>query len=134
MRLIRGLILIIFFLLSAANLCLADDAVSNIRLNVKAFTLKNGMMFLIVERSTTPQIACRLAVRAGSALEERGKSGTAHVLEHMMFKGTKNFGTLDVKKDQELQERIEKAYQMILAEERKRNPDNTLIREKYNDR
>jgi predicted Zn-dependent peptidase len=52
------------------------------------------------------------------------------LLEHMMFKGTKNFGTLDPKKDVELQQRIETAYQVVLAEQQKRDPDRELIREK----
>jgi len=111
----------------AVSFCLAEDSTLKIRLDVKEFTLKNGMRFLIVERHTTPQVACRIAIRAGSALEEAGKTGIAHLLEHMMFKGTKNFGTLDFKKDQELQEQIEAAYQVVLAEERKRKPDQTLI-------
>ncbi len=111
-------------------MCLAEDPTQDIKLNVKEFTLENGMLFLIVERSTTPQVACRVAIRAGSALEQTGKTGIAHLLEHMMFKGTKNFGTLDVKKDQELQEKIEAAYQVILAEEHKRKPDKMLIKTK----
>jgi predicted Zn-dependent peptidase len=45
----------------------------------------------------------------------------------MMFKGTKNFGTLDFKKDEELQKRIEAAYQAVVAEKNKRNPDQELI-------
>jgi len=73
----------------------------------KEFSLKNGMLFILVERPTSPQVACRLSIRAGSALEDTGKTGIAHLLEHMMFKGTKNFGTLDVQRDQELQTQIE---------------------------
>ncbi len=88
------------------------------------------MQFLVVERHTVPQVACRVAIRAGSALEETGKTGIAHMLEHMMFKGTKNFGTLDWKRDQELQQKIEAAYQVVLKEQLKRNPDQALIREK----
>ena len=106
---------------------LALSSASNIKLDIKEFTLKNGMLFLIVERPTTPQVACRVAIRAGSALEESGKTGIAHLLEHMMFKGTKNFGTVDVKKDQELQEQIEAAYQVVHEEELKRQPDQALI-------
>ncbi len=98
--------------------------------NVQSFTLDNGMLFLVVERHTTPQVACRLAIRAGAALEERGKTGIAHMLEHMMFKGTKNFGTLDPERDRELQQKIESAYQEVLDERRKRNPDQDRIREK----
>ena len=132
-RLLNKLFLGVFFLIIASSICLADDSVSKIKLDIKEFKLKNGMMFLVVERHTTPQVACRLTIRAGSALEETGKTGIAHLLEHMMFKGTKNFGTMDVKKDQELQEQIEAAYQVVLAEKRKRNPDKAVIKEKMDE-
>jgi len=108
----------------------AKDKDLDIHLDVKEFTLGNGMLFLVVERPVTPQVACRVAIRAGSALEDRGKTGIAHLLEHMMFKGTKNFGTLDFREDAELQEKIDAAYQVILAEELKRSPDQELIKAK----
>jgi len=117
-------------LLASSSLCMAKNPTSYIKMDVKEFHLENGMMFLIVDRPTTPQVACRVAIRAGSALEETGKTGIAHLLEHMMFKGTKNFGTLDQKRDMELQGSIEAAYQTVLAEQGKRNPDQALIREK----
>jgi len=91
-------IIVSWLLLATSILCMADDSAPYSKIDVKEFTLKNGMMFLIVERPTIPQVACRVAIRAGSALEDTGKTGIAHLLEHMMFKGTKNFGTLDVKK------------------------------------
>lgn len=130
MRLFRVIFVGWLVLAVGVGVCLAVDAASTIRLDVKEFKLKNGMQFLIVERPTTPQVACRVAIRAGSALEETGKTGIAHLLEHMMFKGTKNFGTLDFKKDQKLQEQIEAAYQVVLAEEAKRHPDQALIESK----
>ncbi|MFH0844139.1 MAG: pitrilysin family protein, partial [Pseudomonadota bacterium] len=117
-------------LLAAVPSSSAKESPLRMGLEVKEFTLENGMMFLIVERPATPQVACRLAIRAGSALEESGKTGIAHLLEHMMFKGTKNFGTLDFKKDRELQDKIEEAYQVVLAEQQKREPDRALIKEK----
>ena len=120
----------LLLMLLIANICLASSAPVDIKLNVKEFQLENGMLFLVVERPATPQVACRLAIRAGSALEQSGKTGIAHLLEHMMFKGTKNFGTLDVTKDQQLQNQIEEAYQTILSEKQKRNPDPELIEEK----
>jgi predicted Zn-dependent peptidase len=125
------------FLFSLSMLLLASSvfgpsarAALETNIDVEEFTLENGMVFLVVKRSTTPQVAVRLAVRAGSALEEAGKTGIAHLLEHMMFKGTKNFGTLDVDKDRDLQEKIEAAYQTILREEQKRQPDLDLIKAK----
>jgi len=129
-RLFRAILVGWLVLAVGATICLAEDPASEIRLDVKEFKLKNGMQFLIVERPTTPQVACRVAIRAGSALEQTGKTGIAHLLEHMMFKGTKNFGTSDFKKDQELQAQIEAAYQVVLAEEAKRHPDKALIESK----
>jgi len=123
----------LFVVLLTIMLCLPASWAGpspSLHLNVKSFQLENGMLFLVVERPTVPQVACRIAIRAGSALEDAGRTGIAHLLEHMMFKGTKNFGTLDPERDQALQSRIEAAYQVILGEERKRNPDKDLIQEK----
>ncbi len=108
----------------------ATDSAYDLNVNVQSFVLNNGMLFLVVERSATPQVACRLAIRAGSALEETGKTGIAHMLEHMLFKGTKNFGSLDHRKDQQLQEQIEAAYQVVLEEQRRRQPNTGLIQKK----
>lgn len=109
-----------------------SDAHASLETNidVEEFTLDNGMLFLVVNRPAMPQVAVRLAIRAGSALEETGKTGIAHLLEHMMFKGTKNFGTLDAEKDQELQKKIEAAYQVVLKEKESRHPDRELIQSK----
>lgn len=130
MRSLKAFFLGLLILLLAGNFCFADDTLSKIKIDVQEFRLKNGMLFLIVERHTTPQVATRLAIRAGSALEKSGKTGIAHVLEHMMFKGTKNFGTLDFQKDEQLQNQIENAYQIVLAEKQKRKPDPVLIQQK----
>ena len=115
---------------SAASLSGAASRQQKLNIDVKEFQLDNGMLFLVVERPTAPQIASRLAIRAGSALEQAGKTGIAHLLEHMMFKGTKNFGSLDPQKDRQLQEAIEEAFQAVLAENRRRNPDKDKIRNK----
>jgi predicted Zn-dependent peptidase len=113
--------------------CYANSGPDEPSVEVKEFRLRNGMQFLLVERHTTPQVACRLAIRAGSALEEQGRTGIAHLLEHMMFKGTSNFGTLNPERDRELQDKIESAYQIIAAEQQKRKPDETLIRAKLSE-
>ncbi|MBW1997569.1 MAG: insulinase family protein [Deltaproteobacteria bacterium] len=129
-RIFKALLIASCLIFFAASVFQAVAQGSEFGLAVKEFTLDNGMLFLVVERPVSPQVACRLAIRAGAALEERGKTGIAHMLEHMMFKGTKNFGTLDYKRDQELQEKIEAAYQVIKAELVKRHPDRDLIARK----
>ena len=128
---IKKLLLFGFLLLFlTADPIPAADSTLDIQLNVKEFQLENGMLFLVVERPATPQVAVRLAIRAGSSLEETGRTGIAHLLEHMMFKGTKNFGTLDIAKDAKLQQQIEAAYQSILSEQEKRSPNEKLIEQK----
>ncbi len=129
MRTIKFLFLTLALLVLSAGIAAAAST-DDIQIDVKHFQLKNGMLFLVVNRPAAAQVACRLAIRAGSALEDRGKTGIAHLLEHMMFKGTKNFGSLDFRKDEDLQARIEAAYQLVLAEQRKRHPDKELIDKK----
>ena len=106
MRIIKIIIQTLIILLLTGEVFAVADTTDDININVQTFQLDNGMLFLVVERPATPQVACRLAIRAGSALEDTGKTGIAHLLEHMLFKGTKNFGSLDHMKDQELQIRI----------------------------
>ncbi len=132
MKIIARIFLTALLLSTTATIQTAA-AVPGINIDVQQFTLENGMQFLVVERHASPQVACRIAIRAGSALEATGKTGIAHMLEHMMFKGTKNFGTLDYKKDEELQQRIEAAYQVILAQRDKRQPDQTIIDQKLSE-
>ena len=130
MNIFKSLLFGLFLLLSTLNPWLAEASPETVKVDVQEFKLKNDMLFLIVERPTTPQVACRIAIRAGSAFESTGKTGIAHMLEHMMFKGTKNFGTTDFKRDFELQELIDAAYRVILEEKNKRHPDQDLIQTK----
>lgn len=74
---------------------------------VKTVTLKNGFTLLIAERGHAPVFTGQIWVKVGSADEEWGKSGSAHLLEHMAFKGTKEIGTTDYEKESALLKRQE---------------------------
>lgn len=52
-------------------------------------TLKNGLKVIVQEDHRAPVVVSQVWYRAGSLDEVDGKTGVAHVLEHMMFKGTK---------------------------------------------
>jgi zinc protease len=54
------------------------------------YLLKNGLKVIIKEDHRAPTVAHMVWYKAGSIDEVNGKTGVAHVLEHMMFKGTKN--------------------------------------------
>ena len=56
-----------------------------------SFMLKNGMKVVIIENKRAPVIAQMIWYNFGSGVEEIGKSGLAHFMEHLMFKGTRKF-------------------------------------------
>ena len=60
--------------------------------DVKTFTLKNGMKFLIVEDFTIPNANMYLFYKVGSRNEYQGITGLSHFFEHMMFNGAKKYG------------------------------------------
>ena len=63
----------------------------DIRLSVERYQLKNGLTVLLHPDSRIPYIHHLFMVRVGSGDEEPGKTGLAHLFEHMMFRGTKRF-------------------------------------------
>ncbi|MBC7698758.1 MAG: insulinase family protein [Bacteroidia bacterium] len=56
---------------------------------IEEFKLKNGLKLIVQEDHRSPVVVSQVWYRAGSIDEVNGKTGVAHVLEHMMFKGTK---------------------------------------------
>lgn len=58
----------------------------------ETFTLANGMQVLVIPDHRVPVVTHMVWYRIGAADEEPGKSGLAHFLEHLMFKGTKKVG------------------------------------------
>ncbi|PKO53786.1 MAG: peptidase M16 [Betaproteobacteria bacterium HGW-Betaproteobacteria-20] len=58
-------------------------------ISVQEFKLDNGLKVVVQEDHRSPVVVSQVWYRAGSIDEVNGKTGVAHVLEHMMFKGTK---------------------------------------------
>jgi zinc protease len=56
--------------------------------NTHEFQLANGLKLIVREDHRAPTVAHMVWYRAGSMDEVNGRTGVAHVLEHMMFKGT----------------------------------------------
>lgn len=94
---------------------------------VREHTMKNGMKLLIVERHTSPTIAAWIRFRVGSVDERSDERGIAHLLEHMLFKGTKTLGTSDYEAEKPLLDRIEEVAQRILLEKAKRESGNAAL-------
>ena len=77
--------LIFFFLL------ITTDAIAKKIFDAKFFELKNGLKVIVIENKRAPVVAQMIWYKFGSGVEENGKSGLAHFMEHLMFKGTKKF-------------------------------------------
>jgi zinc protease len=68
-----------------ALLCLTRAALAE---TVTTFTLDNGLEVVVIEDHRAPVVVQMIWYKAGAADEPPGKSGIAHFLEHLMFKGT----------------------------------------------
>ena len=69
-----------------ASLCFSSLAMSA---EIQEFKLDNGLKIVVQEDHRAPVVVSQVWYRAGALDEVNGKTGVAHVLEHMMFKGTK---------------------------------------------
>ncbi len=72
--------------------------------------LSNGMTVYISADPQEPSIVAHIAVRAGGGQDPQKSTGLAHYLEHMLFKGTSQLGTLDYAKEKVHLDKIEKLY------------------------
>jgi predicted Zn-dependent peptidase len=79
--------------------------------------LDNGMKFLLVVRPGEPNISAGWIAKVGSVHERPGITGTAHLFEHMMFKGTHVIGTKDAKRDLEIDAELDALKAEIRKEE-----------------
>src|SRR6476659_1929763 len=69
------------------------QAARNVRVDFKETTLKNGLRVITVEDHSAPVIAVSVTYNVGSRNEIKGRTGFAHLFEHMMFKGSQNVGS-----------------------------------------
>src|SRR5436190_16426833 len=65
----------------------------SINVNLKETRLANGLRVITVEDHSAPVIAIDITYQVGSRNERQGRTGFAHLFEHMMYKGSENVGT-----------------------------------------
>jgi predicted Zn-dependent peptidase len=80
-------------LLVSAMMLTSVEAQRKISVNYKETTLKNGLRVITVEDHSAPVIALSITYNVGSRNERKGRTGFAHLFEHMMFKGSENVGS-----------------------------------------
>jgi predicted Zn-dependent peptidase len=98
-----------------SGLAAAQDVASfEKRITVKK--LPNGLTLLICERPEAPVFSFFTLVDAGSAQDPMGKTGLAHMFEHMAFKGTDKIGTTDYAAEKPALAKVEVAYAAYIDE------------------
>lgn len=85
--------------------------VTNDPSKARFYTLKNGLTVVLSQNNKKPVIYYRAAVRAGSNTDPKHATGLAHYLEHLLFKGTDKFGTMDYAKEKPLLDKIDALYE-----------------------
>lgn len=80
--------------LSAAAASFASD-LPQLKLGIRDTTLANGLRVLVYPDHKVPTVACQIFYATGSIHEHPGGTGIAHMLEHMLFKGTRKVGITD---------------------------------------
>src|ERR1700716_650089 len=78
--------------------------------------LANGLTIIICERPEAPVFSFFTHVDAGSVQDPMGKTGLAHMFEHMAFKGTDTIGTRDYAGEKVALAKVEDAYAAFIAQ------------------
>ena len=89
----RFLVGLLMCALVSAGSIFAVPKASKIGVNFKETKLKNGLRVITVEDHSAPVIALSITYNVGSRNERQGRTGFAHLFEHMMFKGSENVGS-----------------------------------------
>ena len=87
------------------------ESFANDPLNTRIYTLDNGLKVYLSVYKDAPRVQTYIAVRAGSKNDPADATGLAHYLEHMLFKGTDKYGSLDFEKEKVLIDQIEALYE-----------------------
>ncbi|MEO1184476.1 MAG: insulinase family protein, partial [Cyanobacteria bacterium J06636_27] len=81
--------------------------------NLTEFKLDNGMKFIVLRRPQAPVVSFLTYADVGGVDEPDGKTGIAHFLEHLAFKGTDRIGTKNYAKEKRLLERLDKLAEQV---------------------
>ncbi|MBP5259630.1 MAG: insulinase family protein, partial [Paludibacteraceae bacterium] len=99
-------------LLMAAACATRYESVQGDPMNTRIYTLDNGLKLYLTVNKDEPRIQTYIAVRSGSKNDPSDNTGLAHYLEHMMFKGTRQFGTQDFAAEKPMLDAIDSLFEV----------------------
>ena len=92
-------------------------------MSAQIYQLDNGLTVYLTENREEPRFYAEISVRTGSKHDPAEATGIAHYLEHMLFKGTQNVGTLDYEKEKPHLDKITDLYEAHFHET---DPENRV--------
>lgn len=101
----------------------SETPLSGLELPVSEVVLDNGMRFLLLPRPGAPTVAFVVEYAVGGVNEVPGTTGIAHLLEHLLFKGSTTLGTTDVEAERRWFARIDAVHDSLRNEAASRRPD-----------
>lgn len=96
---------------------------------VVSYTLPNGLKLLILEKHFVPTVSFTMVFKVGNVDGQQSKTGLAHLMEHMAFKGTKTINSTGYDKEKIALDRVEVAAKALIAEESSDTPDLKKLEE-----
>lgn len=114
-KLTTGLLSLVLLLLAAIPAIAARHdfvTVPGDPLNTLQYTLPNGLKVFMSVNKDRPRIQTYIAVRVGGKNDPAETTGLAHYFEHLMFKGTEQFGTSDYAAEKPLLDQIEQLFEV----------------------
>jgi predicted Zn-dependent peptidase len=117
-------------LLLGAAICLGQDTFHEIESKISHFTLENGMTFIVYERHEAPVATLFTYADVGSVQEPVGRTGLAHMFEHMALKGTTVVGTTNYAEEKLALDHVDQTFLALRAERDKgRNADPAKLKQ-----
>ncbi len=99
---------------------------------VTEFKLDNGMKFIVMENHDAPVVSFFTYADVGGANEPDGKTGVAHFLEHLAFKGTQRIGTTNYQAEAPLLDKLDKvADQLHQAKTQNKSADIPKLEKEF---
>ncbi len=98
-------------MMSCTNSKYSYESVPNDPLKVRIYTLDNGLKIYLSVNKDKPRIQTYIGVRVGSKNDPAETTGLAHYFEHLMFKGTEQFGTSDYEAEKPMLDEIEALFE-----------------------
>jgi predicted Zn-dependent peptidase len=94
---------------------------SQVEKKVVEYNLDNGLKIIVLPRHDAPVVSFVTMVNVGNVDDPKGFTGISHMFEHMAFKGTKEIGTTDIKKEEKWMAEEDRIFGLIRAEKSKLN-------------